>query len=27
VLTELHDGITLDEVKAKTGCTFEIALA
>jgi len=26
VLTELHPGITLEEVKAKTGCDFRIAL-
>jgi 3-oxoacid CoA-transferase len=26
VLTELHSGISLEEVKAKTGCDFEIAL-
>ncbi|HEY0966685.1 MAG TPA: 3-oxoacid CoA-transferase [Opitutaceae bacterium] len=27
VLTELHPGITLDDVRAKTGCSFEVALA
>lgn len=26
-LTELHPGVTLDEVKAKTGCDFTVALA
>ena len=26
VLRELHDGVTLDDVKAKTGCAFEVAL-
>jgi len=26
-LTELHPGVTLDEVKAKTGCGFTVALA
>ena len=26
-LIELHDGVTLDEVKAKTGCAFAVALA
>ncbi len=27
VLTELHPGVTLDDVRAKTGCSFEVALA
>ena len=27
VLRELHDGVSLDDVKAKTGCAFEVALA
>ena len=26
VLRELHDGVTLDDVKAKTGCAFQVAL-
>ena len=26
VLRELHEGVTLDDVKAKTGCAFEVAL-
>jgi 3-oxoacid CoA-transferase len=26
VLTELHPGVSLDEVRAKTGCPFEVAL-
>jgi 3-oxoacid CoA-transferase len=26
VLRELHDGVTLDDVKAKTGCAFRVAL-
>jgi 3-oxoacid CoA-transferase len=26
VLRELHDGVSLDDVKAKTGCAFEVAL-
>ena len=26
-LTELHPGVTLDEVRAKTGCGFTVALA
>lgn len=26
-LTELHPGVTLDDVRAKTGCPFEVALA
>src|SRR5579862_3143444 len=27
VLRELHPGVTLDDVKAKTGCPFDVALA
>jgi len=26
VLKELHPGVTLDQVRAKTGCGFEVAL-
>jgi len=26
VLRELHDGVTLDDVRAKTGCPFQVAL-
>jgi 3-oxoacid CoA-transferase len=26
VLTELHEGVTLEQVKAKTGCDFRVAL-
>jgi 3-oxoacid CoA-transferase len=26
VLRELHEGVTLEDVKAKTGCAFEVAL-
>lgn len=26
VLTELHPGVSLDEVQAKTGCSFRVAL-
>jgi 3-oxoacid CoA-transferase len=26
VLRELHDGVTLDDVRAKTGCAFQVAL-
>jgi 3-oxoacid CoA-transferase len=26
VLRELHDGVTLDDVKAKTGCAFQVSL-
>ena len=26
VLRELHDGVTLEDVKAKTGCAFQVAL-
>ncbi len=26
VLTELHPGVTLDEVRAKTGCDFKVAV-
>jgi 3-oxoacid CoA-transferase len=26
VLRELHEGVTLDDVRAKTGCPFEVAL-
>jgi len=26
VLTELHPGVTLDDIRAKTGCEFEVAL-
>jgi len=26
VLRELHDGVTLDDVKAKTGCAYQVAL-
>ena len=26
VLTELHPGVTLDDVRAKTGCEFRSAL-
>jgi 3-oxoacid CoA-transferase len=26
VLTELHPGVSLDEVRARTGCGFRVAL-
>jgi 3-oxoacid CoA-transferase len=26
VLRELHEGVTLDEVRAKTACSFRVAL-
>ena len=26
LLRELHEGVTLEDVKAKTGCAFEVAL-
>jgi 3-oxoacid CoA-transferase len=26
VLRELHEGVTVDQVRAKTGCAFEVAL-
>jgi acyl CoA:acetate/3-ketoacid CoA transferase beta subunit len=26
VLTELHSGVTVDDVRAKTGCDFSVAL-
>jgi 3-oxoacid CoA-transferase len=26
VLRELHDGVTVDAVRAKTGCAFRVAL-
>jgi 3-oxoacid CoA-transferase len=26
VLRELHDGVTVDDVRAKTGCAFQVAL-
>jgi len=26
VLRELHEGVSLDDVKAKTGCAFGVAL-
>jgi len=26
VLRELHEGVSLEDVKAKTGCPFEVAL-
>jgi len=26
VLKELHEGVSLDDVRAKTGCSFRVAL-
>ena len=26
VLTELHPGVTVDDVRAKTGCDFKVAV-